>query len=310
MSVYLFRRLMAAIPVIAGVIAVVFILTSVVPGDPVRLMMGQRGDPETMERIREELGLNRPLWWQFVDFFVKAVTLDFGKSYSNNMPVMECILSRIPLTAGIALWSVTIAAIMGIGLGIISALNRHSILDYGSMFVALLGISAPGFWIGLLLVLLFQVKLGWVPGTGMGDGSWIYLVLPVTTLSIRPTALIARLTRSSILEILGQDYIRTARAKGLAEKIVVLKHALKNAMIPVVTVTGIEMASFLSGAIVIETLFSLPGLGRLTIEAISSRDFPVIRGVVFFIAVVFVLINLIVDLSYSLLDPRIRYDEK
>lgn len=308
MSTYLIKRLLAAVPVIAGVIAVVFILTTIVPGDPVRLMMGQRGDPATIERIKEELGLNKPLWWQFLDFFRRAVTLDLGKSYRNNMPVTRAIGDRIPLTAKIALSSMAIAIIIGVSIGIISAVRQYSILDYGSMLVALLGISAPSFWVGLLLVLLFCVKLGWIPGTGTGDGSWIYLVLPVLTLGVRPAALIARLTRSSMLEIIRQDYIRTAWAKGLSERVVIMKHALKNAMIPVATIIGIQTASLLSGAIVTERLFSLPGIGRLSVEALVNRDFPVIRGEVLFLALIFVFTNLLVDLSYPLFDPRIKYD--
>lgn len=308
MSTYLIKRLISAIPVIAGVIAVVFILTTIVPGDPVRLMMGQRGDPETIERIKEELGLNKPLWWQFGDFFRRAVTLDLGKSYRNNMPVTQAIAGRIPVTAKIAVSAMIIAVVMGVSIGIISAVKQYSILDYGSMFVALLGISAPSFWVGLLLVLLFCVKLGWIPGIGVGDGSWIYLILPVATLGIRPAALIARLTRSSMLEIIRQDYIRTAWSKGLSERVVVLKHALKNAMIPVATIVGIQTASLLSGAIVTETLFALPGLGRLSVEALINRDFPVIRGEVLFLALIFVFANLLVDLSYPLFDPRIKYD--
>lgn len=308
LTTYIIKRLIAAVPVIAGVIAVVFILTTVVPGDPVRLMMGQRGDPATIERIKEELGLNKPLWWQFLDFFRRAVTLDLGQSYRNNMAVTQAIAERIPITAKIAISSMILAVILGVSIGIISAVRQYSILDYGSMFVALLGISAPTFWVGLLLVLLFCVKLGWIPGTGTGDGSWVYLILPIITLGVRPAALIARLTRSSMLEIIRQDYIRTAWAKGLSERVVVLKHALKNAMIPVVTIVGIQTASLLSGAIVTERVFAIPGLGRLSVEALVNRDFPVIRGVVLFMALIFVFANLLVDLSYPLFDPRIKYD--
>jgi len=308
LSTYIIKRLIAAIPVIAGVIAVVFILTTIVPGDPVRLMMGQRGDPETIEMIKEELGLNKPLWWQFCDFFRRAVTLDLGKSYRNNMPVTQAIGQRIPITAKIAISSMIIAVIMGVSIGIISAIKQYSILDYGSMFVALLGISAPTFWVGLLLVLLFCVYLGWIPGTGTGNGSWVYLILPIITLGMRPAALIARLTRSSMLEIIRQDYIRTAWSKGLSERVVVMKHALKNAMIPVITIIGIQTASLLSGAIVTEQVFSIPGLGRLSVEALINRDFPVIRGEVLFLAIIFVFVNLLVDLSYPLFDPRIKYD--
>jgi len=305
---YIIKRLIGAVPVILGVIAVVFILTTIVPGDPARLMMGQRGDPETIALIRKELGLDKPLWYQFIDFFRRALTFDLGKSYRNNMLVTRAIMERIPVTAKLAVFSMGIAVILGITFGIISAVKQYSLLDYGSMLVAMLGISAPSFWVGLLLILLFCVKLGWIPGTGTGNGELIYYVLPSITLGVRPAALIARLTRSSMLEIIRQDYIRTARAKGLSERVVVLKHALRNAMIPVITIVGIQTAYFLSGAIVIEKLFSLPGIGRLSVEALINRDFPIIRGVILFMALLFVTINLLVDLSYPLFDPRIKYE--
>jgi peptide/nickel transport system permease protein len=308
MSAYMLRRLVAAIPVLAGVIAVVFILTTVVPGDPARIMMGQRGDRATIERIREEMGLNKPLWQQFVDFFKSALTLDLGRSYRNNMPVVQAIAEKIPITAKVALASMAVAVIIGVGIGIVSAVKHNTMFDYGSMMIALLGISAPTFWVGLLLVLLFCVKLGWVPGTGTGDGSWVYMVLPVLTLGLRPAAVIARLTRSSMLEVMAQDYITTARSKGLSDSAVVIAHGLKNAMIPVITIIGVQTAEMLSGAIVTERVFSIPGLGRLAVDSLAYRDFPIIRGQVLFTAIVFMVTNLLVDLSYPIIDPRIRYD--
>lgn len=307
MTNYVFRRLLAAIPVIVGVIAVVFILTSIVPGDPARLMVGQRGDPATIQKLREDLGLNRPLWQQFIDFFKGVVTLDLGRSYRTRMPVIQAIAERLPITARLALASMALAVTSGVTLGMVAALKQNSMLDYGSMIAALIGISAPSFWVGIMLVVLFCVQLRWIPGTGTGDGSWVYLVLPALTLGMRPAALIARLTRSGMLEVLGQDYIRTARSKGLTEKAIIIRHALKNAMIPVITVVGTGMAEMLGGAIVVEKLFSLPGVGRLGIEAILNRDFAIIRGQVLFMALIFVVTNLLVDLSYPLFDPRIKY---
>ena len=307
MFTYILRRLMAALPVIVGAIAVVFILTSVVPGDPAQLMVGQRGDPATIQKLREDLGLNRPLWQQFVDFFKGVMTLDLGRSYRSKMPVTQAIAERLPVTARLALGSMALAVVSGVTLGMLAALKQNSVLDYGSMIAALIGISAPSFWVGSMLIFLFCVQLRWVPGTGTGDGSWIYMLLPVLTLGMRPAALIARLTRCGMLEVLGQDFIRTARAKGLAERAVIIGHALKNAMLPVVTVIGTSMAEMLGGAVVVERLFSLPGVGRLGVEAILNRDFPLIRGQVLFLALVFVVINLLVDLSYPLFDPRIRY---
>lgn len=305
---YIIRRLIGAIPVILGVIAVVFILTTIVPGDPARIMVGQRGDPATIEKIRHEMGLDKPLAVQFVDFMKNALTMNLGKSYRNNMTVVQALLIRLPVTVKLAFASMVIAIIVGVPLGIISAVKQYSWFDYGAMFFAILGISAPVFWVALLSVVLFCVVLGWIPGTGTGNGEWIYYVLPSVVLGLRPGALIARLTRSSMLEIIRQDYIRTARAKGLAERVVVMKHALRNALIPVVTIIGIETAGLLSGVVVTEYIFSLPGIGRLSVEALINRDFPVIRGVVLFMAFLFVLANLIVDLSYPFFDPRIKYD--
>lgn len=305
---YIIRRLIGAIPVLIGVIAVVFILTTIVPGDPARIMMGQRGNPETIAKIRHEMGLDKPLPIQFLDFMKNALTLNLGKSYRNNMTVVEAITTRIPVTFKLAFFAMVIAILVGVPLGIISAVKQYSWIDYGAMFFAILGISAPVFWVALLAVVLFCVILGWIPGTGTGNGELIYYVLPSIVLGLRPAALIARLTRSSMLEIVRQDYIRTARAKGLSERVVIMRHALRNALIPVVTVIGIEVASLLSGVVITEQIFSLPGIGRLSVEALTNRDFPVIRGVVLFMAFIFVLANLIVDLSYPFFDPRIKYD--
>lgn len=305
---YIIRRLIGAIPVIIGVIAVVFILTTIVPGDPARLMVGQRGNPETIAKIRHDMGLDKPVAVQFVDFMKNAVTFNLGRSYRNNMTVVDALLTRLPVTGKLAIISMIIAIIVGVPLGIISAIKQYTWFDYTAMFFAILGISAPVFWAGLLAVVLFCQILGWIPGTGIGNGEWIYFVLPSVVLGLRPGALIARLTRSSMLEIIRQDYIRTARAKGLAERVVIMKHALRNALIPVVTIIGIETANLLSGVVVTEQIFSIPGIGRLSIEALVNRDFPVIRGVVLFMAFLFVLANLIVDLTYPFFDPRIKYD--
>jgi len=305
---YIIRRLLGAIPVLIGVITVVFILTTIVPGDPARIMMGQRGKPETIAKIRHEMGLDKPLQVQFFDFLKNAITLNLGKSYRNNMTVVQALAIRMPVTFKLAFFAMLVAVFIGVPLGIISAVKQYSWFDYGAMLFAILGISAPVFWVGLLSVVLFCVKLGWIPGTGTGNGELIYYILPSIVLGLRPGALIARLTRSSMLEIIRQDYIRTARAKGLAERVVIMKHALRNALIPVVTIIGIEVANLLSGVVVTEQIFSLPGLGRLSVEALVNRDFPVIRGVVLFMAFIFVLSNLIVDLTYPLFDPRIKFD--
>ncbi len=307
MGRYILRRLLAAIPVFLGVVVVVFILTTIVPGDPARIMAGQAGKPEDIAKIRKDMGLDDPIPVQMINFVKSAVTLDLGRSYRNNMQVTEAIASRLGATAKLAGLGMLISIVIGMTVGIISAVKQYSLLDYGSMFLALLGISAPSFWVGLLLLYVFAVVLRWIPGTGTGNGEFVYLILPAVTLGVRPAALIARLTRSSMLEVVRQDYIRTARAKGLSWVPVTLKHALKNAMIPVITIVGIETASLLSGVVLIESVFQWPGIGRLFVEALTYRDFPIIRGQVLTLAGLFIFANLLVDISYVLFDPRIRY---
>ncbi|SRR6056297_2498144 len=308
MFAYFIRRTLGAIPVILGVILVVFILTTIVPGDPARIMMGQRGDSETLKLIREEMGLDEPTHVQLVKFYKDVFTLNLGRSYRNNMTVIESIKSRLPVTATLAIGAMIIAVVLGVSIGIYSATHQYTWQDYLSMVFSLLGIASPVYFVGLIMVIIFARKLGWIPGTGLGDGEWIYYVLPIITLGVRPMALIVRLTRSTMLEVVHQDYVKTARAKGLKEKAVIYKHALKNALIPVVTIIGLQTASLLSGVMLTETIYSLPGLGRLSIQAVTNRDFPIIRGVVLFMALVFVLANLLVDLSYGFFDPRIRYE--
>lgn len=305
---YMIRRIVGAIPVLLGVIVVVFILTTIVPGDPARILAGQRGDPDTIAKIRHEMGLDKPVAVQFKDFVINALTLDLGKSYRNNMLVVDAIKTRLPVTVKLAVISMIIAVGVGIPLGIMSAVKQHSWFDYVARLVAVLGISTPVFWFALLSIVLFCKILKWIPGTGIGNGEFIYLLLPSIILGLRPGALIARLMRSSMLEVVRQNYVRTARANGFSEWTIVIKHVLRNALIPVVTVIGMETAGLFSGVVVIEQIFSLPGLGRLSIEAITNRDFPVIRGVVLFMAFIFLVANLLVDISYPLFDPRIKYD--
>ena len=305
---YIIRRTLSTIPILIGVILVVFILTTIVPGDPARIMMGQRGDPETIKMIREEMGLNEPIPVQLVNFYKDVFTFNLGRSYRNNMTVIQSIKIRLPVTAKLAFGGMTIAIIFGMFLGILSSTHQYTFLDYGSMIFALLGMSSPVYFVGLLSVLFFANYLGWIPGTGLGDGEFIYFVLPIIVLGVRPMALITRLTRSTMLEVIHQDYVTTARSKGLKERTVIYKHALKNALIPVVTIIGLQTASLLSGVILTETIFSLPGLGRLAVQSVINRDFPIIRGIVLFMALIFVVANLLVDLSYGLFDPRIRYE--
>ncbi len=310
MLTHIIRKLLYTIPVLWGVVTAIFILMAVVPGDPARIMMGQRGDPETLARIRHDLGLDLPLTQQYTKFIGELLHGDLGMSYRNNEPVTKAIGERFSSTMRLAFWAMVLAVAVGLIAGVISAAKQYSIFDYTAMIVAISGVSAPVFWVGLLLLLVFAYTLGWVPGVGEGDGSWKYLVLPVIALGVRPAALIARLTRSCMLEVLNQDYIRTARAKGVVETIVIAKHALKNAMIPVVTVIGTQISELLSGAVLTETIFAWPGIGRLSVEALINRDFPMIRGTVIVMALIFLIANLIVDISYGFIDPRVRYDNE
>lgn len=305
---YVIRKILYSVPVIWGVVTVVFILMAVVPGDPARLMMGQRGDPATLARIRADLGLDLPLHRQYFRFLGDMARGDLGKSYRNNERVTTALADRFGATMRLAFWAMVVAAVIGVAAGILSAVKQYSLFDYSAMFIAISGVSAPVFWVGLLLLLVFAYGFHVIPGVGYGDGDWRYLVLPVITLGVRPAALIARLTRSCMLEVMSQDYIRTARAKGLTEKVVVIKHAFKNALIPVVTIIGTQVAELLSGAVLTETIFAWPGVGRLAVEALVARDFPMIRGTVIFMALLFLVANLLVDLSYGFIDPRIRYD--
>ena len=271
-------------------------------------MMGQRGDPDTLLRIRQDLGLDLPLTKQYTKFIGELLRGDLGMSYRSNQPVSQAIAERFTSTMRLSLWAMLLAVSIGLVAGVISAAKQYSAFDYTAMIIAISGVSAPVFWVGLLLLLVFAYGLGWVPGVGQGDGSWRYLILPVIALGIRPAALIARLTRSCMLEVLNQDYIRTARAKGVSERMVVVKHALKNAMIPVVTIIGTQVSELLSGAVLTETIFAWPGIGRLAVEALINRDFPMIRGTVIVMAVTFLIANLLVDISYAFIDPRVRYD--
>jgi peptide/nickel transport system permease protein len=301
---YIARRLLFSIPVIIGVSLITFILLNVVPGDPVVEMVGKHADPQTIEKIRSQLGLNDPLHVQFLRFLFNACRGDLGRSFKTGQPVMKMIMDTFPTTLKLALSSAAVAIIIGIIVGIVSAVKQYSFFDHCSMFIALAGISAPIFWVAVMAQIVFGLYLGWFPISGYSSAK--HMVLPAVVLGIRFAASIARYTRSMMLDVIRQDYIRTARAKGLGERSVIFGHALKNALIPVVTIIGMQISGLLTGSILTETIFAIPGLGRLSIWALSNRDFPLVQGTVFFTAVVFVIGNLIVDLSYAYLDPRIR----
>lgn len=309
MHKYILRRLLLLIPVILGVTFVIFSMMYFTPGDPAQIMLGESAKPEDVAKLREELGLDDPYLTQFVRYIKKAVVdQDIGTSYSTKRPVAQEITNRFPTTLKLAACSILIAVALGIPIGIISATKQYSIFDNVTMVLALIGVSMPNFWQGLLLILLFSVNLRWLPSSGFS--TWKHMILPAVTIGTSTTAIIARMTRSSMLEVIRQDYIRTARAKGQVESKVINHHALKNALIPIITVIGIQFGYLMGGAVLTESIFAVPGVGRLMVQSIKERDFPVVQGSVLFIAIAFSLVNLVVDILYAFVDPRIRSQYK
>jgi peptide/nickel transport system permease protein len=306
MTAYLLRRILIALPTLLGVVVLVFLMVRLAPGDPAVLLAGEFATPETLEAIRARYGLDRSLPEQFLIYLEALLRGDLGESARSRRPVLEELKTYFPNTLELASAAILVAVLTGIPLGVLAALRPGSSLDLSVMVLALLGVSMPVFWFGLLAILIFSVGLGWFPVAG--KGTLAHLVLPAITLGINATALLARMTRGTLLEVLSQDYIRTARAKGLAERVVIFKHALRNALIPVVTVVGLEFGTLLSGAVITETIFAWPGLGQLLVGSILARDYPVVQGAVLLVAISFVLINLLVDLLYAAIDPRVRYD--
>ncbi len=350
MTAYVARRLFGIVPVLIGVTLLIFAITRVIPGDPAIAMLGQRSDPTLRERLREDLGLNMPLWLnfqgardegiaglfesQYFAYMGDLVRGDLGRSLFSRIPVSESLRARFPATIELALAAMIFALLIGIPAGVWAALNRGKLADTAVMTFALSGVSFPVFWLAIILIYIFSVTLGWLPPSGRLSTSMdlqpitglyaidailrgnlrafsdvaAHLVLPAIALGTIPLAIVVRMTRSAMLEVLSQDYVRTARAKGIAERLVVNKHALRNALLPVVTVVGLSFGTLLSGAILTETVFSWPGIGRWVYDAISARDYPIIQGGVIFVALVFMIVNLLVDMSYALIDPRIQYD--
>jgi len=306
MTAYLLRRILIALPTLLGVVVLVFLMVRLAPGDPAVLLAGEFATPETLEAIRARYGLDRSLPEQFLIYLEALLRGDLGESARSRRPVLEELKTYFPNTLELASAAILVSVLTGIPLGVLAALRPGSGLDLSVMVLALLGVSMPVFWFGLLAILIFSVGLGWFPVAG--KGTLAHLVLPAITLGINATALLARMTRGTLLEVLSQDYIRTARAKGLAERVVIFKHALRNALIPVVTVVGLEFGTLLSGAVITETIFAWPGLGQLLVGSILARDYPVVQGAVLLVAITFVLINLLVDLLYAAIDPRVRYD--
>jgi peptide/nickel transport system permease protein len=308
---FFLQRVIAAIPTLLGVFLVVFFVVHLIPGDPVLAMLGDRATAAQLEQTRAQLGFDRPLHVQFANFLGEYLRGDMGDSIRSRRPVLNEIVARFPHTFQLAVGGMLIAVVLGVPLGIVAASRRGSLVDLASLLISTLGVAAPIFWVGLLLSLLFAIRLDWFPSIGAGrpgDPLSVLraLVLPSVTLGLAGMAIIARLTRSSMLEVLKEDYIRTAKAKGLRSRLVVYKHALKNAANPIVTIVGLNFGYLLGGTVLIETVFARPGLGKLLVDAILARDYPVVQGVTFVIAATFILINLLTDMLYGLIDPRVR----
>lgn len=302
---YTLKRLGQTFLVLIGITLITFLLLNVVPGDPVAMMLDKRADEATIEKVRHEMGLDVPLHEQYIDFVKGAVKLDFGTSYFTKEVVTDAIVRCFKVTVKLAAMSFLFAVALGITCGMIAAVYRGRWIDSALMTLSVVGVSAPSFWIAIILQIVIGLKLDLLPISGF-DGPLNY-ILPSIALGTRYAGSIARITRTSMLDVIKQDYIRTARSKGVKESVVIMKHALKNAMIPIVTLVGTELGNMLTGSMLIEKVFSIPGIGKLAVDAMSNRDLPLLQGTVVYIALVFVIVNLVVDLSYALIDPRIRY---
>ncbi|BCJ62330.1 ABC transporter permease [Micromonospora endophytica] len=311
MARFVLRRLLQSGVVLLGVTLVVFLLLQLVPGDPVRVALGTRFDPQTYEALRARAGLDQPLVVQYFDYLRRALTGDLGVSFRSGRPVTEIVLERLPATLSLAVTAVLFAMLVAFPLGILSAIRSGSLIDHAARVFSQFGVSVPDFWMGIMGILLFAGVLGWLPPSGYvalteDPGKWAsHVALPAATVGLVTASILTRFIRSSMLEVLSEDYVRTAEAKGLRTRVVVLRHVLRNALIPVVTVVAVQLASLLGGVIVIEVLFAWPGIGRLTYDAVQARDYPVLQGAVLLVAALFLLVNLLVDILYARLDPRI-----
>jgi peptide/nickel transport system permease protein len=303
---YLFRRLLLTFPVLLGVATLVFALIHLVPGDPAQAMLGEGASQEEIVKLQHTLGLDRPLLSQYRSFLVGVAHGDLGTSFRYNAPVAAQIRDKFPNTAALALAAMLVAVVLAIPLGIVAAVYRGTVVDHAAMTLALLGICMPNFWLGPLLAILFAVKLGWLPVSGIGGLS--HLVLPALTLGAALAAILARMTRASVLEELRELYVLAARARGLSGARAVVHHAFRNSLIPIVTIVGLQFGAVLTGTIITETIFAWPGIGRLLIQAINFRDYPLVQGCILFISVTYVAMNLLTDLTYGFLDPRIRIE--
>jgi peptide/nickel transport system permease protein len=305
MKAYVLRRLWQSALTLVGVSVLVFVILRVLPGDPAKMLLPEGAPQSAVDELNRHLGLHEPLHVQYGLFLKSVFQGDFGQSFQYRAPALQVVTERLAATVQLALAALLITVGVGVSLGIVAAVRRGTRYDYASTILAVLGQSLPNFWLGIMLILLFGVALRWLPTSGFE--SWRHLILPAVTLAAFPLALVARLTRSSMLEILGRDFIRTGRAKGLAERAVILRHALRNAAVPLLTVLGLQIGTLLGGAVITESVFAWPGMGKLVVDAIFFRDFPVVQTVLILSATIFVVINLLVDLLYTVIDPRIRY---
>ncbi len=326
MNKYILQRLSLMVPVLIGTSLVVFVIVRLLPGDPAIAMLGLNSTPEELVRMRHLLGLDQPVYIQYLKFVSDIARGDFGNSISRGAPALEVVLGTLPATIELAVTSMLLSILIAVPLGVLAAVRQHSIIDYGSMVLALLGVSMPIFWLGILLILMFSLQLHWLSAFGRGAplteafmkfvatgdvGTLIdslkHIILPATALGVNLTGLIARITRSSMLEILRQDYVRTAKAKGLRDRLVISRHAIRNALLPIITILGLQFGALLGGAVITETIFAWPGVGRLVVQGINQRDFPVVQTAVMIMAFSVSFLNLLTDLSYAYINPRIRY---
>lgn len=307
MSRFIINRLFQSIPTVLLVSLLVFLMLHMIPGDPAEIFLGdQQTTPERLAQVREEMGLNRPLYVQYLDYMWNVLQGDLGNSLNNRRPVLDEILAKLPSTLELTVAAMLISTTMGIGLGIIAALKHNTIIDSAAMLVALIGISMPVYWSSLLLIVIFSVNLRWLPP--IGQGGLDRLIMPAFALGFLSAGALARLVRSSMLDVLSQEYILTARSKGLAERLIILRHALRNALIPVITILGLTFGQLLGGAVLTETIFARLGIGKMYVEAVLNKDFTLVQGTTLFIAVAYVFINILIDVIYMYVDPRIRYD--
>jgi peptide/nickel transport system permease protein len=302
---YLIRRILLLIPILLGVTVIVFGIMFLTPGDAAILMLGENAPAQELEALRERLGLNEPAYVQYGMWLGRVVRFDFGRSIRSGRPVTAEIGARVPATMELALLATLLSIVVGVPLGVLSATRPNTVIDHIATVAAFMGLAMPVFWQGLVMILLFAVVLGWLPPSGR-LGGWEYYVLPTITLGTSAIAAVTRMTRATMLETLSQDYVRTARSKGVRERSITYRHALRNAMIPVVTVIGLQFGSLLAGAVITETIFSWPGIGRLAIDSIRAKDFPTVQGVVMVFALLYAFVNLVTDLLYAYLDPRLK----